>query len=59
MAIVATIGHFDPLLGAWGPFNPTKSVPEAAKPLSFDNRGMKIISALMVFDVDLLVFFKW
>ena len=23
-----------PLLSAWGPFNPTKNVPEAAKPLS-------------------------
>ena len=32
---------FTPLLSAWGPSNPTKSVPKAAKPLSYDNRGMK------------------
>ena len=32
---------FTPILSAWGPSNPTKSVPKAAKPLSFDNRGMK------------------
>ena len=41
------------------PFDPvlSKSVPEAAKPLSSDNRGMKIIFVLIIFDVDLLVFF--
>ena len=46
---------FTPLLSAWGPFYPPKSVPEVDNPLSFDNRGMKIISVLIYFEVDFLV----
>ena len=44
---------FTPLLSAVVPFYPTKSVPEANN--SFDNRGMKIISVLIYFEVDFLV----
>ena len=54
-SLIAKIGHFTPYLCGWGPFYHIKSVPEADNPLSFDNRGMKIISVLIYFEVDFLV----